>query len=326
MASQLFYSLPYEALLIDAPPTGVLHYRRCDRKTTDEPMEKSIGFIGMGTMGSRMAARLLGAGHRVTVFNRDKAKTKPLVQQGATAADTIPELVRNVDYICISVSNDQATREIIDQIVQAECTSKTIISLSTISPDTAAEVAKVIASHKAQYLDAPVSGSAPQVEAAQLVIFVGGEKATFDDAQPIFRAISKTAYLIGPAGDGSRMKLVTNTLLGLGAQSLAEALLLGQRMGMDKRKMIEVLSETAVVSPSQKIKLQNALANDYPVAFSLANMYKDYGLILDQARSTNTPLPATAAAEQIAAIGMARQLDADFAVVIRLLEEFTRVP
>ncbi|HMI09967.1 MAG TPA: NAD(P)-dependent oxidoreductase [Candidatus Saccharimonadales bacterium] len=287
-------------------------------------MKKSIGFIGIGTMGSRMSARFLNAGLEVTVFNRDKNKTKPLVKQGAKVAGSIPELVKAADYICISVSNDDAIKDVVSQIIQAGVRNKTILSLSTISPDTAVELDKNISDCKARFLDAPVSGSAPQVESAQLLVFASGEEKIFEDVKPILSAISRTVYYLGPAGNGSRMKLVTNTLLGLGAQSLAEALLLGQRMGISKDKMIEVLSESAVVSASQKIKMQNALADDYPVAFSLANMYKDYGLILEQAHATNTPMPATAAARQVSAVGMARKLDADFAVVIRLLEEMTR--
>ncbi|MDB5171073.1 MAG: Hgd [Candidatus Saccharibacteria bacterium] len=286
-------------------------------------MEKPVGFIGMGTMGSRMATQLLSAGHNVTVFNRDKEKVQPLVQQGAEAADDIPDLVSALGYICISVSNDEAIKDVVSQILEVECEDKVVISLSTISPDTAEELAEDISDKKAHFLDAPVSGSAPQAESAQLVVLVGGEEPIFNDAKPIFNAIGKDVYYLGPAGNGSRMKLVLNTLLGLGAQALAESLLLGQRMGMSKDKMVEVLDDTAVVSPSQKAKMQNALANDYAVAFSLANMYKDYGLILEQARNTHTPMPATAAAQQVSAIGMARQLDADFAVVIRVLEQIT---
>jgi 3-hydroxyisobutyrate dehydrogenase-like beta-hydroxyacid dehydrogenase len=286
-------------------------------------MKKSIGFVGMGTMGSRMSVRLLGAGHEVTVFNRDKSKTRPLVKQGAKVADSIPELIKAADYICISVSNDKAIKDVVNQIVRADASGKTAISLSTISPDTAVGLAKIISDKKAHFIDAPVSGSAPQVESGQLLVFASGEEEVFEDAKPLFNAIGKATYYLGPAGNGSRMKLVANTLLGLGAQSLAEALLLGKRMGMPKDKMIEVLSESAVVSASQKIKMQNALTDDYPVTFSLANMYKDYGLILDQARTTNTPMPATAAAQQMSAIGMARKLDADFAVVIQLLENTT---
>ena len=287
-------------------------------------MKKNIGFIGTGTMGSRMAERLLSNGHEVTAFNRSKDKVKPLVKLGAHAADSIPELVKRSDYICISVSNDQALKDIVGQVVHSDCQDKVIISFSTISPATAEELTEVVSAKRAHFLDAPVSGSAPQVESAQLLIFVGGKETVYKGAQPIFDALSKATYYLGPAGNGSRMKLVTNTLLGLGAQALAEALLLGQRMGMSKDKMIAVLSDTAVVSPSQKIKMQDALADEYPVAFSLANMYKDYGLILEQAHSTATPMPATAAAKQVSALAMAgNKLDADFAVVIQVLEQLT---
>jgi 3-hydroxyisobutyrate dehydrogenase len=286
-------------------------------------MKKNIGFIGIGTMGSRMVDRLLGDEHDVTVFNRSKEKIKPLVKNGAKAADTIQDLVEDTDYICISVSNDDAITEVVNQVIQVNCRGKIIISLSTISPDTAVELGRVISAKKAHFLDVPVSGSAPQVESGQLLLFVGGEEAVYTKAKSILDTLGKASYYFGPAGDGSRMKLVTNTLLGLGTQALAEALLLGQRMGMSKERMIEVLGDTAVVSTSQKSKMQNALHDEYPVAFSLANMYKDFGIILEQAHKTFTPMPATTAAHEISAIGMARKLDEDFGVVIRILEDVT---
>jgi len=286
-------------------------------------MKKKMGFIGAGAMGSRMVQRFISDGQDVTVFNRDKEKIKPLVTAGAQAAETIQSLMKEADYICVSVSDDTAIKDVVGQILQSDCTGKVIISFSTISPNMAEELSTDISAHKAHFLDAPVSGSAPQVESAQLLIFVGGEETVYNEVKAIFSAISKGSYYMGPAGNGSRMKLVTNTLLGLGAQSLAEALLLGERMGMSKEQMITVLGDTVVVSPSQKIKMQNALTNEYPVAFSLANMYKDFGLILEQAHSTATPMPATAAAKQISAMGMARKLDSDFAVVIKLLEDTT---
>jgi 3-hydroxyisobutyrate dehydrogenase len=284
-------------------------------------MNKTVGFIGTGTMGSRMVVRLLNDGHKVTVFNRNKAKAKPLIEKGAKFAETVPDLVEAADYICISVPDDTAIKDVVTHTVAVDCKGKVFISLSTISPDMAVELSEIISSCGAYFLDAPVSGSAPQVEQAQLIIFVGGSEPQFKDAKPIFSSISKEAYFMGPAGNGSRMKLVVNTLLGLGVQALAESLLLGQRMGIDKSKLIEVLNTTVVVSPSQKIKMQSALSNNYDVAFSLANMYKDFGLILDQAHKTSTPMPATAAAVQVSAVGMSRELDKDFSVVIQLLEE-----
>lgn len=284
-------------------------------------MSKNIGFVGTGTIGSRMIARLLQDKHTVSVYNRNKAATKPLVNMGANPVDSIQDLVKSADFICISVPDDRAIKDVVDQALTADCKGKVFISLSTISPDVAVELSEIITKNKAYFLDAPVSGSAPQVEAGQLVIFVGGNETKFKEAKPIFNAISKETYYMGPAGNGSRMKLVVNTLLGLGVQALAESLTLGERMGISKAKLVEVLNHTVVVSPSQKIKMQNALADNYDVAFSLANMYKDFGLILDQARKTSTPMPATATAVQVSAVGMSRKLDKDFSVVIKLLEE-----
>ncbi|MDB5167574.1 MAG: 6-phosphogluconate dehydrogenase [Candidatus Saccharibacteria bacterium] len=287
-------------------------------------MNKTIGFVGTGTMGSRMIDRLLDNKHKVIVYNRNKDQTKPLVKRGADTSDSIQELVKAADFICISVPDDSAIKDVVTQAMSADCTGKVFISLSTISPDMAIELSEMITKNNGYFLDAPVSGSAPQVETAQLIIFVGGDETKFKAAKSIFSSISKETYYMGRAGNGSRMKLVVNTLLGLGVQALAESLTLGERMGLSKNKLIEVLNNTAVVSPSQKVKMQNALTNNYDVAFSLANMYKDFGLILDQARRTFTPMPATAASSQIAAVGMSRKLDKDFSIVIQLLEESSR--
>lgn len=286
-------------------------------------MNKKIGFIGTGTMGSRMVRRFIADKYTVTVFNRSKDKIKPLVKIGAQPAGTIQDLITKSDYIYISVSNDNAIKDVVNQILQSDCQDKIIISVSTISPDTAEALDKLVLSKNARFLDAPVSGSAPQVESAQLLVFVGGNEEAYNEVKETFNAISKASYYMGSAGNGSRMKLVTNTLLGLGAQALAESLLLGQRMGLGKEKIIDVLNDTVVVSTSQKIKMQNALANDYTAAFSLANMYKDFELILEQAHSTSTPMPSTAAAKQISAIGMPRNSDDDFTIVIKLLEDIT---
>jgi 3-hydroxyisobutyrate dehydrogenase-like beta-hydroxyacid dehydrogenase len=279
-------------------------------------MNKIVGFVGIGTMGSRMVVRLLQDCHKVVVFSRNKDKAKLLVEKGAKLAATVAELVLASDYILILVPDDNAIKDVITRAVSVECSGKVFISLSTISPDMAEELSEIITNSNAYFLDASVSGSAPQVEAVQLIIFVGGNEPKFNDAKSILSSISKKTYYMGPAGNGSRMKLVVNTLLGLGVQAVAEALLLGQRMGISKAKLIEVLNNTVVVSPSQKIKMQNALSNNYEVAFSLSNMYKDFGLIINQAQKTFTPMPATAASVQVAAVGMSRKLDKDFSIVI----------
>ncbi|HWZ65200.1 MAG TPA: NAD(P)-dependent oxidoreductase [Patescibacteria group bacterium] len=284
-------------------------------------MGKTIGFVGTGTMGSRMIIRLLEEKHEVTLYNRNKVEAEPLIKKGASSTESIQDLVNSTDFICISVPDDLAIKQVMSQAVSVECKNKVFISLSTISPDAAVELSEAATKNNAYFLDCPVSGSAPQVEAAQLIIFVSGDEAKYKEAESIFSSISKETHYMGPAGNGSRIKLVVNTLLGLGVQALAESLTLGERMGLSKDKLIEILSNTAVVSPSQKIKMQNALSDNYDVAFSLSNMYKDFGLVLDQAHKTFTPMPATAASVQVNALGMSQNLNQDFSVVIKLLEE-----
>jgi 3-hydroxyisobutyrate dehydrogenase-like beta-hydroxyacid dehydrogenase len=178
-------------------------------------------------------------------------------------------------------------------------------------------------------LDAPVSGSTPQAEQGQLVIFVGGEEAVYQKCQPLLAVLgSKTLYM-GPGGSGTTMKLCANTLLGLGVQALAEAFALGEKGGLSRERLAQVLSETAVVSPSQKSKLENARKNEYPAAFPLRLMFKDFGLIAETAMELSVPMPATAAAVQVAAAEHARQLaahsDEDFSVVVRTMERLAGV-
>src|SRR5437660_871930 len=134
---------------------------------------------------------------------------------------------------------------------------------------------------------------------------------------------SKTFYL-GPSGAGATMKLCVNTLLGLGVQALAEAIALGVKAGLPRERFLQVLGETAVVSPSQKAKLENARKEEYPPAFALRLMFKDFGLIVGTAMELSVPMPATAAAVQVAAAEHARQLaahsDEDFSVIVRAME------
>ena len=178
-------------------------------------------------------------------------------------------------------------------------------------------------------LDAPVSGSTAQAEQGQLVIFVGGEEDVYEKCQPILAVLGSKTFYLGPSGAGTTMKLCVNTLLGLGVQALAEAIALGEKAGLPRERFLQILSETAVVSPSQKSKLENARNDEYPAAFPLRLMFKDFGLILATAMELSVPMPATAAAVQVAAAEHARQLaahsDEDFSAVVRAMEQLAGV-
>jgi 3-hydroxyisobutyrate dehydrogenase-like beta-hydroxyacid dehydrogenase len=291
-----------------------------------------VGFIGLGAMGSRMAGRLVAAQHDLVVYNRTPESTRFLEQRGAQVAATPRQLAAGVDIVFSSVTNDAAVEQVMfgpDGALAGARAGAVIIDMSTVNPRTSRRLHDAARSKGVSVLDAPVSGSTPQAEQGQLVIFVGGDEEVYQTCQPILAVLgSKTSYL-GPSGAGATMKLCVNTLLGLGVQALAEAIALGLKAGLPRERFLEVLSETAVVSPSQKAKIENARKDDYPAAFALRLMLKDFELILDRARQLSVPMPATAAAVQVVAAERARELathrEEDFSVVVRAMERLAGV-
>ena len=286
-----------------------------------------VGFIGLGAMGTRMAGRLLAAPHDLVVYNRTPERTRLLEQRGAKVAATARGLAAGVDIVFSSVANDAALEQVMfgpDGALAGTRAGATVIEMSTVNPRTSRQVHEAARSNGVSVLDAPVSGSTVQAEQGQLVIFVGGEEDVYQKCQAILAVLGSKTFYLGPSGAGATMKLCVNTLLGLGVQALAEAIALGLKAGLPRERFLQVLGETAVVSPSQKSKLENVRKEEYPAAFALRLMFKDFGLIVETAMELSVPMPATAAAVQVAAAEHARQLaahsDEDFSVVVRAME------
>jgi 3-hydroxyisobutyrate dehydrogenase-like beta-hydroxyacid dehydrogenase len=291
--------------------------------------KRAIGFIGMGLMGSRMATRLLEAGYPLTVFDRTKAKTQPLAERGAKVASSPRELAEHVVVIMVSVTNHAAVEQVMlgpDGVVGGLQSGSTVIDLSTISPQTSRHVAAEVSARVASMLDAPVSGSTPQAEQGALIIMVGGDRETYERNRSILETLGKEAFYMGGNGMGVTMKLVVNAMLGLGMQALAEAIALGEKAGLEKNRLLDVLGHMPVVAPAFKAKLENARREEYPAAFPLQHMDKDFGLIAALAEECVVPMPATAVASQISNDERARKSDDDFSAVIRLMEELAGVP
>ena len=291
-----------------------------------------VGFIGLGAMGSRMAGRLLAAHHDVVVYNRTLERARPLEQRGAMVAATPRELAAGAEIVCSSVANDAALEQVMfgpDGALAGTRTGTIVIEMSTVNPRTSRQLHEAARSKGVSVLDAPVSGSTVQAEEGQLVIFVGGEEDVYQKCQPILGVLGSKTFYLGTSGAGATMKLCVNTLLGLGVQALAEAIALGVKAGLPRERFLQVLGETAVVSPSQTSKLENARKDEYPAAFALRLMFKDFGLILETAMELSVSMPATAAAVQVAAAEHARQLAAhseeDFSVVVRAMERLAAV-
>ena len=283
-----------------------------------------LAFLGLGYMGSRMAARLLDAGYPLTVWNRDAAKAAPLTAQGAQAAATPQEAAAGADIVISMLANDEAVRQVVlgDAGVLAGMSSGAIlIEMSTVAPQTAREVSTVAQARGVPALDAPVAGSTPQAQEGSLIVFVGGEEDVLERCRPVLAAMSKAAHYMGPSGAGATMKLINNTLLGVGLQAIAEAVALGQKAGLDQGQLLDVLAQTTVVAPAHKGKLKNVQTGEYEANFPLRLMHKDFGLALGLAAQLRVPMPTTAVAQQLCAAELAKGVEEDFSATLRLMAE-----
>ena len=287
----------------------------------------SLGFIGLGAMGSRMARRLLAAGYDLTVHDRTRERARPLEQSGARFAPTPARLAAAVDVVLSSLPDDAALDEVMFGPKGALTPARpgtTFIEMSTVSPRTSNRLHQAGKPRGLAVLDAPVSGSTPQAEEGQLVILVGGREEMYREYLPILNVLGKSSFYMGPAGSGTATKLCLNTLLGVGIEALAEAIALGLRSGLDHERLLQVLGASSVLSPSQKSKLEHARTGEYPASFPLRLMYKDFGLISQRALELSVPMPSTAAAVQVCAVEHAwhgAREDEDFSAVIRTAQQ-----
>ena len=295
------------------------------RLTADQA---KLGFIGLGNMGSRIAQRLLDHGYRVCVYDRDLTKVEAIAQRGAVVAENILQLARNVDVVLSCLTNDDAVRSVYSEPagVLAGARSKTIVlEMSTISPESSRELHRLGARGGIEVLDVAISGSTPAAEQGILTLLVGGNEEVFRAAKPIFQAIAKQYFLLGGSGSGTSMKLVVNTLLGVGMQAIAEAVVLGEKAGIDRERLLTVLSKTAVIAPAHVGKLAKAAINDYTQQFPLRLMNKDFQLILEAAAQENIAMPATEAAFYVNSEELTRNAEEDFSAVLRRMEEVAGV-
>jgi 3-hydroxyisobutyrate dehydrogenase len=290
--------------------------------------EAKIGFIGLGNMGSRIAQRLLQHGYHVTAYDLDPTKAEAMVPDGAVVAHSIAELAKSAAVILSCLTNDEAVQKVYygDAGVFANARSGTLVfEMSTVFPKTSRELYQNGTKYGIEVLDVAISGSTPAAEQGTLTLLVGGDEEIFQGAQPLFGAISARSFLMGPAGAGITMKLVVNTLLGVGMQAIAEAIPLGEKAGIERNRLLEVLSQTAVIAPAHVGKLTRAAHGDYTPQFPLRLMNKDLRLILQKARLLNVQMPATIAAFGVNSMEWADHPDADFSAVIRRMEKLAGI-
>ena len=283
-----------------------------------------LGFIGLGNMGSRIARRLLDHEYKLIVYDRDPAKTEALAAHGGEVAKNILKLARTADVLLSCLTNDEVVHSVYtgpEGVFAGARLGTVVLEMSTISPESSRELHKLGARGGIDVLDVAISGSTTAAEEGVLTLLIGGNPELFRAAKPIFQAVAKQYFLLGGSGSGTAMKLVVNTLLGVGMQAIAEAVALGEKTGLDRERLLEVLSKTAVIAPAHLGKLARAAVSDYSPQFPLRLMNKDFQLILEAAAQEHLPMPVTEAAFRVNSDELAQNDEEDFSAVLRRMEE-----
>jgi len=283
-----------------------------------------LGFVGIGYMGRPIARRLLESGFKLTAYDRDHSKSEELTQYGGTVAQSVSKLSSSCNVVLSCLPSDEAVLDTYtgpDGVFANVQRGSLAIDLSTVYPETSQQLSRLGSERGVEVLDVTISGSTPAAENGLLTLFGGGNKECFDGAESIFRVIAKKYFYLGTSGSGATMKLVVNTLLGIGMQAIAEGVALGEKAGLDRNRLLDVLSQTAVVAPAHAGKLQRAMKRDYSPQFPIRLMNKDFGLILNLAVAVGARMPAAEVAFEINARQSDEGAEQDFSAVILQMEK-----
>ncbi|HWG22754.1 NAD(P)-dependent oxidoreductase [Actinospica sp.] len=279
----------------------------------------TIGFIGLGAMGSRIAGRLLDAGHEVHGTNRTPAKAEALIERGMHWHDTARQVARAAEITFSMITDDDALRDVMkgpDGLFAGLSAGHVHIDMSTVSPQLSREYAERARAIGAELIEAPVSGSIPAAEDGSLVIMAAGDEATFHRVEPLLRELGSTVTYVGANGQALLLKLAVNISLGAQILALSEGVLLAERGGIDRKLAVDVITGSAVGSPA--VRARGPLVLDLPdqAWFDVSLMQKDIRLALDAGIVLNAALPSTALLDrtltQARALGYAHRDIASF--------------
>jgi 3-hydroxyisobutyrate dehydrogenase-like beta-hydroxyacid dehydrogenase len=291
----------------------------------------TLGFVGLGHMGGNMAARFLAAGYTVFGESRDRGDADELVHEGLHWRNTPREIAEAADVLITSVPNDDVLESIAsgpDGILAGITEPKIWIDMSTVSPHVSRDIAARVAALGASMLDAPVSGSVPQVQTGTLTIMVGGDEDAYARVEPILRELGTPTH-IGENGQGLVLKLAINISLAVQMLAFAEGLVLAERAGIDRKRAVDVMTQSPIGSPMLKARAELVLDLPDEAWFDMSLMQKDVVLALETARELRVPLPSAATADQLLTLARAlgyerRDIAALFEVLERLTSDSTR--
>ena len=287
-----------------------------------------VALIGTGRMGSAMGARIAGAGHELTVFNRTRSRAEDVARStGAQVADTARDAATPAEICLVSLADDAAVTATYladDGLIGGMQPGAVVCELSTVAPATVRGLSPLVAQRGATLIDTPVSGSVSVVESGTLTVMVGGDQAALDRARPVLETFAKSIFHLGDVGAGAIMKLVVNSLVHSLNVAVSEALVLAEKAGLDRETVYDIFEAGAAGAPYVKYKRAAFLQpGEIPVAFSLSLVAKDQELIHDLAQQTGARMDQGEASRQIVAEALGAQMgERDISEVAEFLRRF----
>lgn len=253
----------------------------------------AVAFLGLGALGSPMAANLVRAGFPLTVHNRSPGPVAGLVEAGAVAASSAPAAVAAAELICLCLSDDAAVEAVLESVAPHLPGGSVVVDFSTIAPATSQALAAELAGRRVAYLDAPVTGGTEGARAGSLSVLVGGAAADLERARPVLEVVAGRITHLGEVGTGQQAKAVNQVLVAGSYAAVAEAMALGQRLGLPMDQVRQALAAGAAGSWALEHRAGSMLEGHFPLGFRLALHRKDLAIALDTAAAAGVTLPVS---------------------------------
>jgi 3-hydroxyisobutyrate dehydrogenase len=290
-------------------------------------MTTSVGFVGLGNIGSRLVVHLVKAGHDVAVYDLDAAAVEAAVALGARSVASPADAARGSEALFLSLPTPAIVDAVVTHVLQQDNPGLVIVDHSTIDPDTSRRLAQATADAGARFLDAPVSGGVQGAEAGTLAVMIGGDEASVKKVTPLIETYAGNVFHVGPSGSGQAIKLANNQITAANIVALGEGLSSAVAAGVDLDTAVAVLTKSSANSNVLSNYFPKTLFTaDRPTGFALDFMHKDLGLFLNAAAKSKLPTPVTSLVRDLFSIG---QRDGrggkDFTSVVEFYEDFTGI-
>jgi 3-hydroxyisobutyrate dehydrogenase len=292
--------------------------------------KQRIAFIGLGVMGSGMASRLIESGYDVTLYNRTRSKAEEVAKLGAHVRSTPREAAAEAQVVMLSLADEAAVRCALygeDGACKTLPAGSFILDMSTVSPKFARKSAEKGRELGYRVLDTCVLGNPKHARDGELRVMVGGLAAEFEEVRPLLECIGKDVALVGENGGGATMKLVLNMLMGVQMPALAEAVAYGEKAGLPRKLVLEMIAKSGYSSPVMSFRCGMMGARSFQhAAFKLGLMRKDLMLVLAEAAELGVPLPVSESAYAMLTAAKQRGLgELDVSAIMAFQEEISGI-